>query len=60
MALTRVVAHARAAGDHQHLGGKRQFDRRSLAFGEDQAGALLDPGDRLFRIDPGPGQHAVP
>ncbi len=54
------LAHARASGDHPHLGGERQRHGRSLAFGKDQAGALLDPGNRLLRINPGPGQFAGP
>jgi len=54
------LAHAGASGDHKHLGGERQRDRRPLTFGKYLAGPLLDPGDRLFRIDPGPGQLAGP
>src|SRR6266516_651999 len=61
MALTRVVLPTpRPAGDHQHLGRQCQRHGRSLALGEYQAGPLLDPGDRLVRINPGPGQLAGP
>ena len=43
------LADARAAGDHQHLGGERQAHRLALARGQGQAGLLLHPGDRLAR-----------
>ena len=38
---------------------QRQADRRLLAVGKLQAAALLDPGQGLVRIDPGPGELAV-
>src|SRR5437870_5183294 len=61
IALTRVVlADARPTGDDQDLGGERQHDCRSLAFGKYQAGTPLNPRDRLVRIDPRPGQLAIP
>ena len=44
------LADARSAGDDQNLGQKGQPHRRLLAVGERQAGALLDPGQRLVRI----------
>ena len=53
------LAHARPAGDDQHLRQQRQPDRGDLAFGQRQAGLLLDPRQRLLRIDVGPGQRAV-
>ena len=55
----RGLADARPAGDDQHLGHQRQPDRGDLALGKRQAGPLLDPRQRLVRVDPGPGQRAV-
>jgi hypothetical protein len=52
------LADPGTAGDYQHLGGERHPDRRPLAVGERQAGALLDPGDRLVGIDRRPGRAA--
>ena len=52
------LAHARAAGDHQHLGGERQAQRLPLAVGQGQAGPALDPGDRLAGVDRRPGRRA--
>src|SRR6266700_2262053 len=61
MALTRVVLPTpRPAGDHQHLGRQCQRHGRPLASGEYQTRPLLDPGDRLVRINPGPWQRAGP
>ncbi len=53
------LADAGAAGDDEHFGDQRQADRGLLAVGERQAGPLLDPGQGLVRIDPGPRELAV-
>ena len=53
------LADARAAGDDEHLRQQGQPDRGDLAFGQRQAGLLLDPRQRLLRVDVGPGQRAV-
>ena len=53
------LAHARAAGDDEHLRQQGQPDRGDLALGQRQAGLLLDPRQRLLRIDVGPGQLSV-
>ena len=52
------LAHARAAGDDQHLRGERQAHRRPLALGQGQAGLALDPGDGLLGVDRRPGRRA--
>src|SRR5262249_48225890 len=58
--VASCLATPRPSRDHQHLGRECQRHGRSLAFGEYQAGPLLDPGDRLIRINRGPGQLAGP
>ena len=53
------LADTRAAGDDEHLRQQGQPDRGDLAFGQRQAGLLLDPRQRLLRVDVGPGQRSV-
>ena len=50
------LAHTGAAGDDQQLCHERKPDRLSLARRKAEAGLLLDPGQRLVGVDPGPGQ----
>ena len=53
------LADTRSAGDNQDLGKQGEPHRRLLAVGELQSGALLDPGQRLVRVDPRPRQGPV-
>ncbi len=40
-----------AAGDHHHLVAGDRADRLDLLFGQGDGELLLDPGDRLVRVD---------
>ena len=55
----RGLADAGTAGHDQHLGHQCEPDRSDLAFGKGKPDTLLDPRQRLVRIDPGPRQRAV-
>ncbi len=50
----RGLAHAGAAGDHQHLGSQRQPERLRLAVGQGKPRAAFHPRDRLGGVDRGP------
>ena len=52
----RRLAHARAAGDHQHLARQGQPERLPLAVGHGDAGPRLEPGNRLVNVDLRPGR----
>ena len=57
------LAHAGAAGDHQHLAGESNPDGLALACGQLQTRPALHPWDRLGGVDrrPGwPGGHENP
>ena len=52
------LSHSRSARDHHDLGGEGGCNRSSLALGEGEPAAFLDPGDRLVRCDRRPGRRA--
>ena len=47
----RRLADSGPAGDHHEFRLQRHPDRSALGGGEDLAGPLLDPRDRLFGVD---------
>ena len=49
------LAHAGAAGDHQHLAGQSNPDGLALACSQLQARPVLHPWDRLGSVDRRPG-----
>ena len=49
------LAHAGAAGDHQHFAGESNPDGLALACSQLQARSVFHPWDRLGRVDRRPG-----
>ena len=53
------LAHTGSAGDDEDLRHEGEPDRGHLTVGQRQAGLLLDPRQRLLRVDVGPGQRSI-